>query len=118
MNKPRRYSSPPTDLPAVSGQDVSEMPIETDVLELAMPAAAESISLRSSTGMLQAPMLDAGDIGFVRRHLNCKLNAQQAAVLKSITLALHAKGEKLASGRRVESIATAAQWVFENIAKQ
>ena len=79
--------------------------------------SSEPISVLSSTGMLEVPMLDAGEIGFVRRHLNVKLNAKQANALKSIALALHAKGEKLESGRRVEGIATAAQWVFENLAK-
>lgn len=90
---------------------------EVESPQVSSSDSSEPISVLSSTGMLEVPMLDAGEIGFVRRHLNVKLNAKQANALKSIALALHAKGEKLESGRRVEGIATAAQWVFENLAK-
>lgn len=100
------------DLPSTAGQAAAV------VADVPQPRASsvEPLSVRSSTGMIEVPMISVDQTGFVRRRVDIKLTGEQAANLKSIKLALEAQDARLKNGTRVNDLCDAMRWILENIA--
>lgn len=105
------------DLPSVGAMTEGDVPVVKDVPVQLFRDKPEGDSMGLTVGMIEVPMLNIEqDAGFVRRRIDVKFSAQQAANLKRIKMALDAKDARLAGGQRVTSLADAMRWLLENIA--
>jgi hypothetical protein len=100
------------DLPSTAGQSAAV------VADVPQPRASsvEPLSVRSSTGMIEVPMLEFDPVNvFVARRVEMKLSLQQAMKLKRIKLALEMQNAQLESGKRINTPADVIRWILDNI---
>lgn len=60
-------------------------------------------------------VLNGPPLGYVSNHVDAKLDARQALVLRQIRDGLDSQGARLRSGARVNSTADAVRWLLEQV---